>query len=419
MLLPINSITFVRTFSARSKRTANLTVPAKAALLALALLTLAGCITPKDKSRQLERVAKDWCLTIRASQVLPAYPLTQDLMPGDVFLTSTVIGDEVRQFEERGFLPLDQHLVRLALPGVQNAVGGLYTGRFDGATFPAPSNWTQMPQAAFPSYSFSISRAGGLNLAVPVQGVPVGLNLLGSADANATISIKKAKTVGSDIAGLHPLVEAWAKDNAELLKPYGSFPGDPQARPVYLRVLTRVYYTGEVDIHMSDTSAQGGQASAGIDVPLQTPDNPQGKSQTELYNDLVAKLNTTATTQFGAKVKITGASRRTVSLQESFDPPLVIGYLAYDRLVRADGSLGPPVSTLVRVNRWTYADPQNFNFNTANYVSAWYTKDLAARKPLIDAWAQQNAPGVNIVTLLSSDEYDALRLRMIRDLGIR
>lgn len=43
---------------------------------------LQGCsLLSRDPSieEELERVAKDWCMTIRASQVLCTYPLTEDL----------------------------------------------------------------------------------------------------------------------------------------------------------------------------------------------------------------------------------------------------------------------------------------------------------------------------------------------------
>src|SRR5262249_20761502 len=76
----------------------------------LVLGQMAGCITPHDKSGELSRVAKDWCLTVRASQVIPVYPLTRDLRPGDVFVTTVPIGQEVSAFEQKGFLPLDVHM---------------------------------------------------------------------------------------------------------------------------------------------------------------------------------------------------------------------------------------------------------------------------------------------------------------------
>ena len=82
-------------------------------ILALACLSL-SC-TSWERQHQLERVAKDWCLTIRASQVIPVYPLTEDLQPGDVFLVQTPVKKQVEVYEKRGFLPLEQMLVRACL----------------------------------------------------------------------------------------------------------------------------------------------------------------------------------------------------------------------------------------------------------------------------------------------------------------
>ena len=41
-----------------------------------------------------------------------------------------------------------------------------------------------------------MSRSAGLSAAVPVQSIPVGLNLLNSASANGTVTIKDAYTLG-------------------------------------------------------------------------------------------------------------------------------------------------------------------------------------------------------------------------------
>ena len=52
-------------------------------------------------------------MTIRASQVLPVYPLSEDLQPGDVFLVQMPIDKQHVQYQEQGFLPLDNHIKRL------------------------------------------------------------------------------------------------------------------------------------------------------------------------------------------------------------------------------------------------------------------------------------------------------------------
>jgi hypothetical protein len=46
-------------------------------------------------------------------------------------------------------------------------------------------SWKAAPRVAFPSYSFTVQNGAGLSLAVPVQGVPVGLSLLASYENRA------------------------------------------------------------------------------------------------------------------------------------------------------------------------------------------------------------------------------------------
>ena len=78
---------------------------------------MAGCNSlPRSKDQELEQVAKDWSMTIRASQVIPVYPLTEDLQPGDVFLVQVPIEQQQQVYKEKGFLPLD-NLVDRITPG--------------------------------------------------------------------------------------------------------------------------------------------------------------------------------------------------------------------------------------------------------------------------------------------------------------
>src|SRR2546426_11582519 len=96
------------------------------ALLAGMSVALLGCDTTKSKSKQLARVAKDWSLVIRASQVIPVYPLTEDIVPGDIFLVRTPIEDQIKFYEEKGFLHLDHLLTRLQ----PDRYGSFYLGAY-------------------------------------------------------------------------------------------------------------------------------------------------------------------------------------------------------------------------------------------------------------------------------------------------
>src|SRR5437016_4213640 len=65
---------------------------------AIVCIGLSACNTTGTNGKQLAHVAKDWSLVVRASQIIPVYPLTEDLLPGDVFLVQSPIEDEIRNW---------------------------------------------------------------------------------------------------------------------------------------------------------------------------------------------------------------------------------------------------------------------------------------------------------------------------------
>src|SRR5438128_3838042 len=118
--------------------------------LGVCLLSMAGCRTLDERRDDaLARVARDWCLTIRASQVLAVYPLTEDLQVGDVFLVSTPIEDETKKLEAKGFLPLDNVIARIQPTGWQQFYNGAY-GVADTSVLPRQWQFPEPPPAASP-----------------------------------------------------------------------------------------------------------------------------------------------------------------------------------------------------------------------------------------------------------------------------
>jgi hypothetical protein len=337
-------------------------------LCAWAALSLAGCSTSKEA--QLKKVAKDWCLTIRASQVIPVYPLSEDLQPGDIFLVQVPIDRQQKVYEERGFLPLDNHLARLDPIGYEQFYDRSFIATNKVPLLPRdwirPTNsvegsWQPAPHVAFPTYSFSVRRGAGMNLAVPVQGVPVGLSLLGSDAADGTVSIMQAQTLGVYTLSLYRQLQEWAQDNADFLRHFGSAP--EENRKNYLRVVTRVFATGEMDVNLRASGSQ----SAGLDVGAPKPVDllfPELPGQTNISETVqenfengwqtlqkivseAARAAAEGTGGFlpGGSLRLTGASARTVSLKEEFDPPVILGYLGFDVVLHPGGVLGPPIPT--------------------------------------------------------------------------
>lgn len=306
------------------------------------------------RNKQLEKVAKDWALVIRASQVIPVYPLTEDLQPGDVLLVDTPIEEQIRIYKSKGFLPLDQHIVRLYC----NEFADFYNGRYgtdDGSIPPkrfqtlrsnGQSNWDIAPHAAFPSYQFSVETGSGLSMAIPIKGIPFAMGLLNSGKASGTVTIAEAYTYGLDNVRLEKLVRNWADSNRILLRNYDPIDGTYQ----FLRVISRVYVTGRVDVSIKSDDAKGLEAAAGASRPNAMLGLTEG-STSENFKKLIDTLNLVAKEQLpGARLTISSATSRTVSLTEEFAKPLVIGYLGADFPIRKGGRLGAPISTLSRLS---------------------------------------------------------------------
>ena len=330
-----------------------------------ALALLLGVTACAGARTELEQVAKDWSRVVRASQVIPVYPLTEDLQPGDVFLVQLPIQRQQELYERDGFLPLDNHLARLDPSGYARFYGRAFASTLADGRLPGDlqrpqqsgAPWHEAPRSGFPTYSFSVRRGGGLNLALPVQAVPIGLALLGAAAAEGSISIGKARTLGIDAVSLYEQLQAWARQHADFLAPFGS--DEPRN---FLRVVTRVYLTGEVDVSLRAAEQRAGGVEAGQTSPLELlTATPPAAGETasavagyasglEQLNEALQKVRGAlagAASPFaaGGSVRVTAASARSVALKEAFDPPLVIGYLGFDVHLARGGELGVPIPT--------------------------------------------------------------------------
>ena len=323
-------------------------------------VALSGCTTWR-RNNALEKVAKDWSMVIRASQVIPVYPLTEDLQPGDVLLVSTPLGREARLYKKKGFLPLDQHMVRLHPEG--------YDAFYLSGTYGVESNsilpklwredtaWTNAPIAGFPSYSFSVTTKSGFQLALPVQGVPVAMGLMNTGEAKGSVAIKDAHTYGIDILTLQNQVRKWADEHKSFLQNY-----EPDKKRLwfnrfhYLRVVSRVYLTQEVGVSIQNTSSTTGDASVAQRFDVLASEN------IEEYKKKVKGLSSVGGS-IGGSLAFNVVSSRTINMKETFDSPIVIGYIAFDMPILKGGNLGFPVSTLSRLKKNAKSDPEKSEKN--------------------------------------------------------
>jgi hypothetical protein len=353
--------------------------------------------------KQMTEVAKDWCLSIRADQVVPVYPLTEDLEPGDVFLVQLSVDEQQKAYITSGFLPLEDHRHRINLSSAsENGITELYFDGFfkdefgtplphprpsrnasAGGLTTSPSGTTQpvfteiaAPRAAFPTYSFSANRGGGLSLAIPVHAVPIAFNYMGADKATGTIQLLDAHTFASDTYYLEHELRAWAQlsDVHQSLVDAVALNG---GKPVFLRVVSRVYLIGGVAVSLTNADSSGANLTVGKGVSATQP------SSTE-YKDLLSSLSSQAQTTLpvGGSVQFTQASSMGVSMNEMFDHPLAVGYLGFDVAVDRNGSIGPRVPTFDVLENRKQPIPAAFGVfvpdQEAHAVSMGAFKGLAA-----------------------------------------
>lgn len=339
--------------------------PSRYVSVLLSLLIVASGCSLRGKQNELEQVAKDWSLTIRASQIMPVYPLTEDLQPGDIFLVQIPIDRQQEIFNRSGFLPLDNHIGRIPPSGF----GKFYERTVHAANnLILPRDWfapaqgvpgTSALNSSFPTYSFAVRRGAGLNLAVPVQGVPVGLSLLASDAAQGSIVIADAKTYGIDAISLDEDTQKWASNHRSFLSNFApSMDERKKIKQNFVRVVSRVYLTNRVNVSLQSSKSSAGEVWGGarkpVDLLMPHAGGDVQQVSMEAYNTNLEKLNRMVegilskagdTLIPGGTVKVVAASAHTISLVETFPRPLVIGYLGFDFPIDQYGFLGPPIPT--------------------------------------------------------------------------
>lgn len=412
-------------------------------LLRLAVILLATQLLGCSYQQQLEEVAKNWCMTIRASQVIPVYPLTEDLEPGDVFLVQIPVPRQAEQYKQKGFLPLDMHMVRLDIPRKEflEFYDGFYgldpnyrknvpphiwqdkpksnnerttskesttskensepndssepnkinepndlnkppdkngQKRAQPAGHRDPTNWSKAPRAGFPSYTFEVKRGIAGAAALPIKGIPVAMSLLGADKATGSVTIKDSYTYGIPYHNIVQILTDWARDNKNLLNSIrqGVIDAEPfpdqlwrflsspfvghRERTIYLRIISRVYLTGSLTVSITNTSAAAVKAATKSFKDMNLPSLSSAKDVNDNTKRLKALNESLALKHLdteqdaagvGAAINVTWATFRSISLDERFDRPLVIGYLAFDFPVLEGGGLGTPIATLNQISK--------------------------------------------------------------------
>jgi hypothetical protein len=419
-------------------------------LLLLVVGFLSGCATQKMSGDQLARVAKDWSLSIRASQVIPVYPLTEDLQPGDVFLVQTPIEEQVKVYLDKGFLPLENLVTRLSVLGYARFYRGWpFVEDGDKARLAPGSFPRRIPRirtsrarrGRFPDVQLLREPQWGLERGHTVQSVPLALNLLDSASANRTITLKDVFTYALPARTMFDAIHQWCRDNVDYLKQFA--PTQVRHRKRSCRqaastgVINRVYLVKAVDVSLFSNRGFGSGGSAGIPSPcscstlqcdrgghnllpsmkiLSNAVTPAKREKNVEWIGAQAKLPAPQPPVVGGTVKLAMATSRSVSLVETFHRPLVISYLASGlrywswRSVRGPGS---DLSILERRNV-TAGQPIAYQGCDEN-VTRSVPGSNKGNNGKLEAWLEKEGGGIAIADLLTGD-YAVRRQRVVTEL---
>ncbi|HEX4871852.1 MAG TPA: hypothetical protein VFV27_06005 [Nevskiaceae bacterium] len=385
---------------------------------------------------QLERVAKDWSQMIGASQIIPVYPMTEDLVPGDVFLVTTPIDRQREAYRDKGYLPLAHHLYRIKPCGYENFYSPEVASN---NRCSARRTLERYPRAAFPSYSFQLNEERGFRVALPLSAINLGLGLLASDNIEGTVSLQDAYTYGVDVVSLtHDVMGVLRGLDRDSLSFYGRPLKDPEAN--YIRVVSRVFLVKKVSVSMVSRAKDQAKASAepGLGLlpgmtrvptvgelgnlvasqqalicqstpgavllrkvdavggvicqPPRLPDLPKAPKSPKLpepktiatpITGSLFELADSALDTLGAvlpkaggEVSFTSLRQRSVSMEETFQKPLVIGYLGFDMQILEDGRFGPPLPTFIELNQ----KPELRAFGRVNVaIGARQSREAAAK----------------------------------------
>ena len=390
-----------------------------------------------NTAKQLERVAKDWCLTIRASQVLPVYPLSEDIQPGDVFLVQTPLSKQTEIYKDKGFLALDQLVTRLSNLNYSDFYKDAYWKGIYASTahqrpgwpsHPGANTLVEAPRAAFPTYKFSVKRGGGIQVAIPIQGIPVGLGLMGASRASGTVTIKDAYTYGIDGECIGRLLYNWWESTGDVAWNLKAIANGSKT-PIYLRVVTRVYLAGSVEVSLVNLDAVSGGLDVAQAPKLQLPDLSQVdpekvKVSVEAYqaalNAISQPLNAGGISAPGGAVRLAYASQRSVTMTQVFDRPLVIGYLGFDAKVFEDGTLSAPIPSFSVISGYlgkgSFVKAIKWSPNPLSKKYMEWLRKQGNREKMVE-WLKKNKVHADPADLRDNDDYLPILKRAAKELG--
>jgi hypothetical protein len=267
-----------------------------------------------------------------------------------------------------------------------------------------------------------VDRSAGLKLALPLSGVPVGLGLLGSSEAQGSVTIRDASTYAIDGEALAKKLYGWWNADEDVREAFGAIARDT-GRPVYLRAVTRVFLARGVTVSLVSLDAKGAGVDAGAPpqvelqrLALEQPD--LAPKAAAAYRDALATIGGPP----GGAVRLTQASDRAVTMDEDFERPLVIGYLGFDVRVFPNGTLSAPVPSFATVAEGSTAleDVKAVSFGEdKNTALLEKFVESPANAEALRVWLMNKGLSLEIANLLYDADRASARAEAVAAFGLR
>ena len=332
---------------------------------------------------------------------MPLYPLEEDIRPGDVFLTTNSIDSEIDSWNRQGFLPLVNRYARIPIESYRYT--DFYANTSDKTDPPSftrqpktafPSYTFKVDKRGALGLAIPLS---SVPVALSVSGArrATGSVVLGGASTQGLPDMQMHEIIIEWASDKE--VKMALKRKADMARWLQK--GTSRYNPLILRVVTRVFSVSNANVSLSFQQASGFGVQAGSppDTPelLGTSEEDYQKRITELnqtielqqelneaepvempvdslsvttdskISSLKAELQAVKQLQamnqiqalrrnlerkamineFGGFIlpggagRITGLTARGITMKETFEKPLVVGYWASEYLVLGDGSI--------------------------------------------------------------------------------
>ncbi len=281
-------------------------------LLSFAVLTAcqpASHVAPEGK------VKRDWSVTLARSGVINWSGAT--ITPGDVYLVSTGPDQERRAWEAG-----------------QSFVPGAWLAHLSPASRTA-GQWTRPPH----NFTFSVETSQDLGL--PTRALPVALGLTGMQEGTGSLTVRDAQVTEVPLAETLSALDHWAKANQPMLGQRVA-----QGGGLRVRVVTRVVGAKQILIALRSFEPSTREQWARYDNsralamdPISSPVELDYRIRT-LNDALKMAMTDGGKVASDASLRVVAMSGRDLTLAEDWSSPLVIGYVAWEAPVAADGSLG-------------------------------------------------------------------------------